>query len=70
MSIHHENLGNNIRRYRLRKGLTQEQLSQVSGVSEAYLSKLEAGKRNPTVGVLIKIADILGVEIEKLFQKA
>ncbi|MBK7576613.1 MAG: helix-turn-helix transcriptional regulator [Ignavibacteria bacterium] len=69
MSKHHENLGNNIRRYRLKKGLTQEQLSQLSDVSEAYLSKLEAGRRNPTVTVLAKIAEILGVELEMLFRK-
>ncbi|MBK9181769.1 MAG: helix-turn-helix transcriptional regulator [Ignavibacteria bacterium] len=69
MSKHHENLGNNIRRYRLKKGLTQEQLSQLSEVSEAYVSRLEAGKRNPTVNVLAKIAEILGVELEMLFRK-
>lgn len=69
MSEHHENLGSNIRRYRLKKGLTQEQLSQLSEVSEAYVSRLEAGKRNPTVNVLAKIAEILGVELEMLFRK-
>ena len=69
MSKHHENLGSNIRRYRLKKGLTQEQLSQLSEVSEAYLSKLEAGRRNPTVTVLAKIAEILGVELEMLFRR-
>ena len=68
MSDTHIILGNNIRKYRLRRGFTQEQLAEASGVSEAYLSKLEAGRRNPTVKVLAKIASVLGTTLTKLFE--
>ena len=50
-----------MRRVRLAKGLTQEQLSDVSGFSQQYLSDLERGRRNPTVITLLELAQALGV---------
>jgi transcriptional regulator with XRE-family HTH domain len=48
---------------RLRKesGLTQEQLAEKCGLSQQYLSKLEQGRRNPTIVTLYEIATALGV---------
>lgn len=44
-------------------GVTQEQLSDVSGVSLSYIKLVEAGKANPTVNVLETLLDCLGLEI-------
>ena len=54
-------VGQNVRRIRLEKKLTQEQFSDISGFSQQYLSGLESGRRNPTVVTLYEIAKALGV---------
>ncbi len=55
-------VGRNVARLRLKKGLTQEQLSEESGFTQQYLSDLERGRRNPTVVTLFHLASALGVE--------
>lgn len=54
-------VGRNVRRIRLRTGLTQEKLAEISGFSQQYISGLEQGNRNPTVVTVYEIASALGV---------
>ncbi|MBO9403342.1 helix-turn-helix transcriptional regulator [Shimia sp. R9_3] len=54
-------VGRNFGRLRREKGLTQEQIEEISGFSQQYLSGLERGKRNPTVITLYELAQSLGV---------
>ena len=54
-------VGRNAARLRKEAGLTQEQLAERCGLSQQYLSKLESGRRNPTVVTLYEIATALGV---------
>ena len=54
-------VGENVRRIRQRKGLTQEQFADISGYSQQYISGLEKGKRNPTVITVFELATALGV---------
>jgi transcriptional regulator with XRE-family HTH domain len=54
-------VGRNVERFREKKGLTQEQLADVSGFSQQYISSLEQGHRNPTVITLYELAIALGV---------
>jgi len=54
-------VGRNVKRFRQRKGLTQEQFAEVSGFSQQYISSLERGRRNPTVVTLYELAAALGV---------
>jgi transcriptional regulator with XRE-family HTH domain len=46
---------------RQEQGLTQEQLADLSGFSQQYISGLEQGRRNPTVVSLYELAMALGV---------
>lgn len=55
--------GKLIKERRREIGVTQEQLSDVSGVSLSYIKLVEAGKANPTVSVLESLLDCLGLEI-------
>lgn len=55
--------GKLIKERRREIGVTQEQLSDVSGVSLSYIKLVEAGKANPTVSVLETLLDCLGLEI-------
>ena len=54
-------VGANLRRLRLRRGLSLEKLSQRSGVSRAMLGQIELGQSAPTINVLWKIARALDV---------
>jgi transcriptional regulator with XRE-family HTH domain len=50
-----------VKRIRQEKGLTQEQLADLSGFSQQYISGLEQGRRNPTIVSLYELATALGV---------
>ena len=56
-----ELVGRNVRRLRQEKGLTQEQLADLSGFSQQYISGLEQGRRNPTIVTIYELATVLGV---------
>ncbi len=55
-----------IRSYRLRRNLTLAQLSELSGISVAHLSRLENGRRTPTVRLLMQLGRALGVSLGEL----
>lgn len=59
-------VGLNVLRIRRERNLSQEELSFRSGLTRAYLSGLEAGRRNPTIVSLSKLADALSVDLENL----
>lgn len=54
-------VGRNFVRIRKEKGLTQEKVAELSGISQQYLSGLERGQRNPSVITLYELAQALGV---------
>src|SRR5437870_6414310 len=60
-----ESVGARIRRLRLERGLSQRELSE-PGVSYAYLSRIEAGQRAPSLKALRLVARKLGVSPEYL----
>lgn len=55
-----------IRSARARTGFTRKQLAASSGASERYLAHLEAGTGNPSVEMLLAIADALGIAMAEL----
>ena len=63
-----ELLGLKIKEIRKQRKLTQEKLSELVGVDNGYISKLEIGENFPTIGTLEKIANVLEVELSVLFQ--
>ena len=54
-------VGQNFARIRREKGLTQERVAELTGLSQQYLSGLERGRRNPTIVTLFEIASALGI---------
>ena len=54
-------VGRNVKRIRQEKGLTQEQLAEISGFSQQYISGLEQGRSNPTIVSIYELATALGV---------
>lgn len=66
-----QKLGAYLKQLRLDKNLTIRQLEKKSGVSNAYISQLENGKRGlPTPDVLKKLHEPLGVGYDELMEKA
>ena len=61
-------VGGNLRRLRMRRGLSLEKLAQNSGVSRAMLGQIELGQSAPTINVLWKIARALDVTFATLIQ--
>jgi transcriptional regulator with XRE-family HTH domain len=61
-------VGQNVKRIRLDKGLTQEQFCDISGFSQQYVSGLETGRRNPTIVTIYELAKALGVSHLDLVQ--
>ena len=53
---------------RVRKGMTQEQLSGLAGISRSHLAALESGQKSPKGETLWKIAEALGARPSKLIQ--
>ncbi len=61
-------LGRRIRALRKSKNLTQEQLGGKAGINYKHLGAIERGDENPSLSVLDRIAEALGVEIQELFR--
>lgn len=59
-------VGENVRRLRKERGLTQEQLAMETGIDLTYLGGIERGRRNPSVSVLGRLAASLGVHPSEL----
>lgn len=55
-------VGTNVRKHRQRAGLTQEQLAFAAEIDLTYVGGIERGKRNPSVLVLVRIAQALEIE--------
>jgi transcriptional regulator with XRE-family HTH domain len=60
-------LGARIRALREEVGITQEQLAWQVELDKGYLSQVEAGKRLPSIPVVVTLAERLGVEAADLF---
>ncbi|MCI8586658.1 MAG: helix-turn-helix transcriptional regulator [Lachnospiraceae bacterium] len=60
-------LSNNVREYRVKKQLTQQQLADLVKVSSRTIISLEKGQYNPSVLLAHKLAKIFGLKIEELF---
>jgi transcriptional regulator with XRE-family HTH domain len=60
-------IGARIKEIRLKKRMTQEQLSEKMEINPKYLSSIERGKENPTLDTLIKVARSLDVDLGQIF---
>ncbi len=61
-----ETIGQRIRRIRLERGLSQERLAAMTGLSASGISRIESGQRHPLPRTIRDIAHALGVTIEEL----
>jgi transcriptional regulator with XRE-family HTH domain len=61
-------LGDNIKRIRQEKGMSQGDISRALDMDRGYISRIENGSKNPTILNLEKIAKALGVNPDELIK--
>ena len=62
------NVGITMAQLRNKNNLSQEGLSELAEIHRTYLSEVEGGKRNPTLTVLKRIVDALGLSMSEFFR--
>jgi len=61
-------LGKNIKYYRAKLELTQEDLAKLSGVNRSHLAAIESGSLNTSIRIVDKLAQALGVTASDLMR--
>ena len=59
-------LGDNIKKIRTRKGMSQGDICRALDMDRGYMSAIENGKKNITISQLERLAQALGVSVDKL----
>lgn len=62
-------LGEKIEKFRKNKGLTQEELANRVGVSQAMINFIEKGKKKPSLDTAIAIADEFNTTVDSLLSR-
>ncbi len=62
-------IGQRIRNYRVKAGLSQEKLAEISGCHQTYIGQIERAEKNATLESIEKISSALNIPLSKLFEK-
>ncbi|MCH6205446.1 MULTISPECIES: helix-turn-helix domain-containing protein [Brucella] len=62
-------IGLNVQKIRRERRISQEELGFRASKTRAYISGLEAGKRNPTILTLMALSEALDVELDELLRR-
>ena len=63
-----EKLGKNLKRIRIKKGISQGEISRILKVDKSFVSNTENGKTNPTLSTIAKIAQAVSVSVGELMK--
>jgi len=69
LNEHLQSLGRKVQETRRDLGWNQQQLADNADLDRTYISAVEHGKQNLTLGAIVKLADALGVELVQLLSK-
>ena len=61
-------LGQNMKRIRAKKKMSQADIARALQVDRGYISNIENGKKNPTIATIQKLANALGVSADELLK--
>lgn len=61
-------LGENLKKIRTKKDITQTELAKTLGVDKSFVSNIENGKTNPTLSTITNLAQALGVSTNELLK--
>ncbi|WP_267347015.1 helix-turn-helix transcriptional regulator [Sphingomonas sp. GM_Shp_2] len=62
--------GDRLKQRRRELGLTQGQLAERTGSTAAYVSQVERGQANPTLDLLARFAEVVGLEVWDMLRPA
>ena len=65
----HQKFGQNVKRYRLARQWSQEELAAECGLHRTYISGIERGRRNPTLSIITLVAKALGLSLSELLEE-
>lgn len=68
MKSESEKLGNNLKRIRTEKDISQGDIARELKVSRSFISNIENGKTNPTLATIAKLAKAVGVPTDQLMK--
>lgn len=60
-------VGEQLRYYRRKNGISQETLALIAEVNPAYVGQIERGEKSPTINMMKKLSDALGISLATLF---
>ena len=63
-----ERLGKNLKRIRTAKDISQGEISRRLNTDKSFISNIEAGKTNPTLATIVKIAKAIGISVGELMK--
>ena len=61
-----QKLGQNLKRIRTEKGISQGDIVKTLGMPKSFISNIENGKTNPTLSTITKLAKAIGVSVGEL----
>jgi len=61
---------NNVKKIRIERSWTQIEVCAKAGITQAYLSQIENGKRSMSVATAVKLANVFGVTLDELIRKS
>ena len=68
MNDESKKLGQNLKRIRTKKAISQTKIAKELGIDRAFISNIENGKTNPTLSTIAKLAKTLGVSADELLK--
>lgn len=64
-----EIFGENLRYYRKKKGLSQQEVGEITGVHRVYISEIERGRKNITIDIMEAICVTMGIKVTKMLKE-
>lgn len=63
----HKTIGEKIRKIRVKQGLSQEELAHIADIDRSYISEIETGKANMSMGMFLVLCRVLKTEPKEFF---
>jgi transcriptional regulator with XRE-family HTH domain len=63
-----QRLGNNLKKIRTEKGISQGDIARTLEMDKGFVSNIENGKTNPTLTTITKLAKAIGVSVDELLK--
>lgn len=68
MDSSRQRFSDNVKASRIRRGMSQVELSRASGVSASALSRIESNEREPRLSTIVRLARTLDLDLEELMR--